>query len=264
MTRRTNFTNQDYLRNPAVEIARLRGSGPVVEVRLPFIGKVWMTTTYELAGRVLKDSQAFTLRKNGGAVAGLRWWMPRTLRALANSMLTVDEPDHTRLRGIVEEAFRRRAVVDMEPRILAIASELAGELFAEGSPADLVGRYARKLPLFVICELLGLPPADRPKFIAWTSRLTRLTHPLGLLRLIPALSAMKRYLEGRLEAAREHGGKGLIAELVRVQKEGGRISAAEMVAMPEYRVHQRSSGCRAQIGIGTRSARGGCVGPQTG
>jgi len=157
--------------------------------------------------------------------------MPPTLRALANSMLSVDEPDHTRLRGIVDEAFRRRAILEMEPRILAIAGALAGELFAEGSPADLVDRYARRLPLFVICELLGLPPADRPKFMAWMSGLTRLTGPLGFLRLIPALSAMKRYLERRLEAAREHGGEGLIAELVRVEKEGGRISAGEMVAM---------------------------------
>lgn len=75
-----------------------------------------------------------------------------------------DEPDHTRLRSIVDEAFRRRAILDMEPRILAIADELAGELFADGAPADLVQRYARILPLSVICELLGLPAADRPSF----------------------------------------------------------------------------------------------------
>jgi cytochrome P450 len=51
--------------------------------------------------------------------------MPRTVRALANNMLTMDEPDHTRLRSIVDEAFRRRAVLGMEPRIFAIADELA-------------------------------------------------------------------------------------------------------------------------------------------
>jgi cytochrome P450 len=72
-----------------------------------------------------------------------------------------------RLRGIVDEAFRRRAILHMEPHILAIAEQLATELFAEGSPADLVDRYARKLTLSVICELLGLPLADRPKFTAW-------------------------------------------------------------------------------------------------
>lgn len=231
MTLPVDFTSQDYLRNPAAGISKLRASGPVVEIRFPIIGKVWITTTQELAGRVLKDGDTFTLRKNGGPVAGLRWWMPAIFRTLANNMLTMDEPDHTRLREIVDEAFRRRAILDMEPRIRAIADELAGALFAEGSPADLVDRYARKVPLSVICELLGLPQSDRPKFMAWTNSFTRLTGPIGFLRLIPALAAMKRYLAKRLIAAREQGGAGLIAELVRVEKAGGRISPAEMVAM---------------------------------
>lgn len=231
MTLPVDFTSQDYLRNPAAGISKLRASGPVVEIRFPIIGKVWITTTQELAGRVLKDGDTFTLRKNGGPVAGLRWWMPGIFRTLANNMLTMDEPDHTRLREIVDEAFRRRAILDMEPRIRAIADELAGALFAEGSPADLVDRYARKVPLSVICELLGLPQSDRPKFMAWTNSFTRLTGPIGFLRLIPALAAMKRYLAKRLIAAREQGGAGLIAELVRVEKAGGRISPDEMVAM---------------------------------
>ena len=83
----------------------------------------------------------------------------------------------------------------------------------------------------VICELLGLPPSDRPTFMAWMGRLTRLSGAIGFLALIPALVSMKRYLERRLDAVRAHGGEGLIAELVRVEREGGRISAREMVAM---------------------------------
>jgi cytochrome P450 len=119
----------------------------------------------------------------------------------------------------------------MEPRILAIADELAEELFKEGSPADLVDRYARKLPLSVICELLGLPLADRPKFTAWASGFTRFTGAIGFLSMIPNVFAMKRYMERQLETVREKGGEGLIAELVRVEKEGGKISRNEMVAM---------------------------------
>ena len=157
--------------------------------------------------------------------------MPRILRTLANHMLSKDEPDHRRLRDIVDEAFRRRAVLEMEPRILSIADELAGELFAEGSPADLVDRYARTLPLSVICELLGLPLADRPKFTAWASGFTRFTGTIGLISLIPNILAMRRYLEGQLNAVRARGGTGLIAELVRVEQEGGQISRDELVAM---------------------------------
>jgi cytochrome P450 len=231
-TLQTDFTSQDYYRDPAACIEQLRRAGPVIETRFPIVGKVWITTTYEAAGRVLKDNQTFTLRKEGGGLAGLRWWMPRIVRTLANNMLTMDEPGHTRLRGIVDEAFRRRAILEMEPRILAIADELAAELFADGSPADLVERYARKLPLSVICELLGLPPADRPKFLAWASTVSRIIGSLvSFWHMMRGLSAMRPYLEERLQAAREHGGEGLIAELVRVEKEGGRISADEMVAM---------------------------------
>jgi cytochrome P450 len=157
--------------------------------------------------------------------------MPRILRTLVNHMLAMDEPDHRRVRDIVDEAFRRRAIMEMEPRILAIADEIAGDLFAEGSPADLVDRYARTLPLSVICELLGLPLEDRPKFTAWASGFTRLTGTIDLLSLVPNILAMRRYLEKQLKAARENGGTGLTAELVRVEKGGGQISRDEMVAM---------------------------------
>jgi cytochrome P450 PksS len=226
-----DFTSQDFFRDPSAWLARLRVAGPVVEAKLPIIGRLWMATTQEMASRVLKDSRVFTLRKDDGAVAGLRWWMPRIFRVFAKSMLSVDEPDHTRLRGIVEEAFRRRAVLDMEPRIRAIADELAGRLFSEGTPADLVVRYARMLPLSVICELLGLPLADRPKFIAWASRFTGAASALGFLQVVPSLYAMKRYVEQQLEQARKVDGQGLIAELVQVEKDGAKITRDEMVVM---------------------------------
>jgi len=226
-----DFTSQDFFRDPTAAFDRLRAAGPVVEVKLPMIGQVWTTTTQETASRVLKDNHVFTLRKEDGAVAGMRWWMPSIFRVFAKNMLTVDEPDHSRLRGIVEEAFRRSAVLDMAPRIRAIAGQLADELFIQGSPADLVARYARTLPLSVICELLGLPFADRPKFMAWANRATSASSTLGFLRMVPTLVATKRYLQQRLEHARAAGGHGLIAELVQVEKEGAPINSEEMVAM---------------------------------
>ena len=226
-----DFTSQDFFRNPAAAFDKLRAAGPVVEVKLPMIGQVWTTTTQETAAHVLKDNRVFTLRKDDGAVAGMRWWMPSIFRVFTKNMLTVDEPDHSRLRGIVEEAFRRRAVLDMAPRIGAIAGQLADALFTQGSPADLVARYARTLPLSVICELLGLPLADRPKFMAWANRATSASSMLVFLRMTPTLVAIRRYLQQRLEHARAFGGQGLIAELVRVEKEGAPISSEEMVVM---------------------------------
>src|ERR1700736_5899765 len=137
MTLQADFTSQDYFRMPATAVNKLRTTGPVVEVRFPLVGKVWTTTTQALADQVLKDTATFTIRREDGTVAGLQWWMPAVVRTFANSMLSMDEPDHKRLRDIVDEAFRRRAVLDMEPHIQAIGDELADELFAEGSPADL-------------------------------------------------------------------------------------------------------------------------------
>jgi cytochrome P450 len=231
MTFHADFSSQDYYRNPAAAIEKLRNAGPVVEVNFPIIGKVWATTTQALADRVLKDTDTFSIRDDEGAVVGLKWWMPPVVRTIANSMLSMDEPDHKRLRDIVDEAFRRRAVLDMEPHVQALGNELADELFAEGDPADIVERFARKLPLSVICELLGLPLSDRPKFIAWASGFTRFSGVLGFLLMMPNMLAMKRYIERHLEAVRQRGGEGLIAEIVRVEKDGGKISRDEIVAM---------------------------------
>jgi cytochrome P450 PksS len=228
--RDVDLTSEDFFRDPRPQLRRLREAGPVVEVKLPLVGRLWMATTQEIVSRVLKDSATFSLRKPDGNVAGLRWWMPGIIRALASNMLTVDEPDHTRLRGIVEEAFRRRAVLEMQPRIRSIADSLAGDLFSQGSPADLVSRYARLLPVSVICELLGLPLEDRPKFMAWAARATSANSAIRFLRMIPTMMAMRRYLQRQLEYAREGHGAGLIAELVAVEKEGAPITRDEMVS----------------------------------
>ncbi|MBR0816476.1 cytochrome P450 [Bradyrhizobium liaoningense] len=231
MTPRLDFTSEAFFRDPPTAIAALRAQGPVVATRFPLVGNVWITTTHDATAQVLKDSSTFTLRKEDGDVAGVRWWMPKLVTTIANNMLTMDEPDHTRLRSIVDEAFRRRAIVAMEPRIRAIADDLAAKLFAGGSPVDLVEHYARILPLSVISELLGLPMADRPTFIAWANAMSSLTNVASFVRLLFALRKMRRYLEGQLQIARKQGGEGLIAELVQVEREGGEITPDEMVAM---------------------------------
>src|SRR5262245_65571524 len=110
MTVRVDFTSQAFFRDPAAGVERLRASGPVVATTFPIVGKVWITTTYELTARVLKDSETFTLRKEGGGLAGLRWWMPAFVRGLADDMLIMGEPDHQRLRRTVDQASPRRAV----------------------------------------------------------------------------------------------------------------------------------------------------------
>lgn len=226
-----DFMSETFFRDLGAAVTALRAAGPVVATHFPMVGKVWVTTTHEAAAHVLKDSSTFTLRREDGAIAGLRWWMPKLVETLASNMLGTDEPDHTRLRSIVDEAFRRRAVLGMEPQIRTIADRLAGELFSQESPADLVARFAQILPLAVICELLGLPEADRPTFIGWANSMSRINSAIGLLSVLPAFKRMRRYMDGRLRVARARGGEGLIAELVRVETEGGRIDSDEMISM---------------------------------
>ena len=72
---RLDFTSQEYLQDPTGGLAKLRAAGPVVAVRFPIVGKTWITTNADLAARVLKDNETFTMRKND-KVAGVRWWMP--------------------------------------------------------------------------------------------------------------------------------------------------------------------------------------------
>jgi hypothetical protein len=94
MTLREDFASQNYFRSPGTAMEKLRALGPVVEVHFPIVGKVWTTTTQALADQ---DTETFTIRKDDGTVAGLQWWMPGIVRTLANSMLSMDDPDHKRL-----------------------------------------------------------------------------------------------------------------------------------------------------------------------
>ena len=102
MTLRVDFTSQEYFRDPAAGLEKLRAAGAVVEVQFPLVGTVWTPTTQDLANQVLRDGQTFTVRREDGEVVGLQRWMPKIVRTISNNMLSADEPDHTRLRGIVD------------------------------------------------------------------------------------------------------------------------------------------------------------------
>ena len=84
------------------------------------------------------------------------------------SMLRLDPPDHTRLRGLVAKAFTPRAVERMRPRIEAILKELVEARPARG-PMELVTELAAPLPVRVIAEMLGIPPEDHERFRRWSN-----------------------------------------------------------------------------------------------
>jgi len=225
------FTSVEFMADPQALLRKLRREGPLVRRRLPLIGKVWITTTQAAAAEILKNHEVFTQRKANGKAIGLQWWMPRSFKLLAGNMLTMDEPDHTRLRNIVDQAFHRENILNMEPSLRAIAEELADDLFKQGKRADLLKLYARIFPLAVICELLGLPESDREKFMHWAGGITNVTGLLSFALIIPRISRMAKYLAGRIEDARRGDGDGLIAQLVRSEASGADLTSDELLAM---------------------------------
>src|SRR4051794_31333219 len=172
-----DLTSQAFKRDPFPTLARMRELGPVIRVRIPLFGKVWMATTYDAVNDLLRDHHRFVQSPatagNRGMGAIVRW-LPRSLKPLAMNMLLRDPPDHRRLRSLVDQAFRRQSVESLRPRLEALADEALDRLAAQAvrSPGgvDLLAHFARPFPLAVICEILGLPPEDRPKFTRWASR----------------------------------------------------------------------------------------------
>ena len=227
----SEFTSDDFMNNPSRLLGAMREEAAIVRRRAPFLGKVWVTTNQSSAAAILKDNVTFTQRKSDGSMLLMRWWMPRSLQLLSGNMLNSDEPDHTRLRKLVDQAFHRKMILALEPNIEKIANELVENLFVQNDRCDLVDEFARVFPLSVICEMLGLPEEDREIFSRWAEGLTKVTGLISIIKALPGLKSMTAYLQERIEHVRAHGGKGMIANLVQAEAEGARLSSDELVAM---------------------------------
>jgi len=147
-----------YYQDPAAFFARLRESRAVTPVRMPGYGRPWVVTRYDDVRAVLTDPRmARDIRRwpGGGRTR------PSEATGINDHMLHFDPPDHTRLRRLVQKPFSARRPT-LRPRAEAIAAGLLDGLAADGDGVvDLLARYARPLPIAVICELLGAPVADR-------------------------------------------------------------------------------------------------------
>ncbi len=220
------------MENPFPVLAAMRKAGPVIPVKMPLIGKMWLTTTHAATLAAVKDSDLFVLEgRNAGksGTAGVAWWMPKSLKLLANSMLQKDEPDHRRLRKLVDQAFTRRGIQDMRPDIEAVADRILDDFDGAGE-VDIMSAYSQRLPIVVICDLLGLPQSDHGVFSAWARDLT-VNSALDIFRLTGTINRMADYLRGQIEAVRRTPRPGIISELVRAEEDGDRLSETELVAM---------------------------------
>jgi cytochrome P450 len=145
-------------------------------------------------------------------------------------MLGHDDPEHRRLRSLVDQAFQRRTIAALKPMIAETADRLIDRLQGR-TEADLMAEFCRDLPLSVICAMLGLPEKDHDRFKNWLGGLKDTANVFAVIRAIPGLISVVRYLR---RVSRPGGGardEGLIAALRDAEIDGQKLSEDELVSM---------------------------------
>jgi cytochrome P450 len=148
----------------------------------------------------------------------------------ADSILGMDPPEHTRLRRLVAGAFTARRVETLRPRVAELVAGLIDHLETLPQPADLVENFALPLPVQVICELLGVPAADRDVFHAWSDAV------LGDLNRDPAEAAaafgqLAGYFAALIAAKRQQPADDLMTALIDARDAHDRLSEEELVRL---------------------------------
>ena len=230
-----------FLENPGTVWRQMHQDGPVVRSKLPIFGKVWFATKWQSVSDVLKDQSRFArdvrrVGRRGQLPFFLNWMVPRKFRLLSDhNILTSDNEDHRRLRFLVEEAFRRTQIEELVPYIESVSNELIETLTQAAGRnegvVELASSYSRQLPLTVICEVLGLPHEDRPKFKNWFRAFAEIKSFGGLFRLIPGISKLLTYLQQQFEIVRNNPRPGLMSQLVQIEQEGDRLSRDELTSL---------------------------------
>jgi cytochrome P450 len=205
--------------------AELRRTEPLTRVRLPFGEEAWLATRYTDVRTVLGDprfSRAASVGRDEPRI---------TPRQIEGGILSMDPPEHTRLRRLVAKAFTVRRVDQLRPRAREIADGLVDRMVEAGQPADLVERFATPLPITVICELLGVPVADQDRFHVWSEAIVSTTS-LTPEQIKSYLDSLWAYMAGLIAQRRENPTDDLISALVRVRDEDNdRLTEQEMVRL---------------------------------
>ena len=240
MTGMLGLLGPGTLANPYPMYEMLHGAGSIVFMPGLFHIGAWIVGSHSACSQILRG-RGFGKEGQKVLAPEILARLPQEAVELAerrrNSMLFRDPPDHTRLRGLVNQAFTPRTVERLRPHIAEIAEQLIDAMVEkerEKGPgsADLITDFAFPLPIIVIAELLGVPPADRDQFKAWSTELTHGLRPDVTSEQIQsatrAIQAMDKYLEAVIEDRRRTPRADLISELVAAQSEGDKLTMAEL------------------------------------
>jgi cytochrome P450 PksS len=231
----TDLSEEVMFRNPHPRYRELRAHNPVSAVRTALGPSGTLLLTRYDDVMTLHTDERFSSEPL--PMSGLRQRMlPRFARLLLDSMVFKDEPDHTRLRRLVNRAFTPKMISGMEASTEAVLDSLLDDIAARarrGEPIDLVENLAVPLPLTVIANMLGVSDSDRDDFHDVVQRFTDLpTSGAGQLKAIPLGRRLMRIFDRLVEEARRNPDDRIVSELVRAHNEDGdRLSDAEIVSM---------------------------------
>ena len=225
------------LENPYPIYSVIRTVRPVLEVPVPnYSGPgMWMLTRYRDVHSVLRDPRFSVERMRAPLMRDNLDRMPEFLRQSATgmrSMLTMDPPDHTRVRKLVNKAFTPKRIAALRGHIEAIVCELADEAQAKGT-FDLIHDVAEPLPAIVIAELLGVPVEDHRQFRQWSSAMINgFASPSAEARATGAEAARQifDYLADIIAARRRAPREDLISAMIAAQEERDALTDAELLA----------------------------------
>jgi cytochrome P450 len=193
---------------------------------------VWRLTRYDDCLRMLRFGGA-GMRRTDGALPGQT--PEEAAGERGHFMLLTDPPKHTRLRKLVSKAFTPRAIAAWRPRIEAVTEELLDRVEKRGE-MDLVADLALPVPATLICEMLGVPVADRDTFTEWTADAThglalRRGHapPELVARVERARNGLAGYFNRLIEERRGRPGDDLLDALIAAEEEGDRLSREELL-----------------------------------
>ena len=158
-------------------------------------------------------------------------WTASDLPGFIDAVLLFrDPPEHTRLRNLMGKVFTPKAVEGLRPHIEELVADLLAEVDGE---MEVIGDLAFPLPALVICEMLGIPAADREQLKAWSSAAARLLDPImepeTFSRADEALKAFREYFTGLIAERRKSPGDDLFSTLVHAEEDGEGLTDDELI-----------------------------------
>ena len=204
---------------PVPELGRARDAEGVVEVKTPFGLAVYVVTRHEDIRRVFADAGTFSSARASFAGPARRDGM----------LIMYDPPEHTRLRKMLTPEFTVRRMRRLEPRICEIVDAALDDLERAGKPADLVPLFALPVPSLVICELLGVPFADREGFQGRSARMLDLSLPRDEQR--KASRENREYMAELVARAQADPGEDMLGMLVREHKDD--LATEELIGVAD-------------------------------